>query len=183
MTTELSLINRALTEIAARQPITDLTSSAAGIAAAQLYQPAVETLLRQQDWEFARSDEILTLSGNSAPSGWTHEYLYPTNCVRVRQVRPATWDPYDPQQILWNVGTTLVSAVHTRVIWTDQATAHLVFTSSAVTENEMDAIFQEQLVRYLGSMLVMPIGGRPDFSREMLGQAGAIGGAGRDRDS
>lgn len=187
MPTPLSLVNRALTEIAARQPITGtlptFDNSAAGVAAGQLYQPAVETLLRQQDWEFSRATSSLTLIGAAVAYGWAWEYRYPTDCLKIRQIVPPVIDNNDPAPVVWNVGTRSIASVQTRVIWTSIVAGGIIYTSNATTEDEWDALFQEQFVRYLGSMLAMPVGGRPDFSRELLGQAGGLGGAGRDKDS
>lgn len=271
-TTALAVINRALTEIAARQPITGtfptFDNSAAGVAAGQLYQPAVETLLRQQDWEFARGVEPLIIVAGTPPLGWAYQYAYPPDCLRVRQIVPAVFDPNDPQPVTWDVGATtdqqglisssilvfsghgyaigdtgvilgtigfpatyqvltvggggavltyLITAAGTgysigfgntqtggaqpgvgigfviditatafssqRVIWTNEVSAKIVLTTNSVTEAQWDSVFTEQMVRFLGSMLAMPVGGRPDFSRELLGQAGGLGEAGRDRDS
>ena len=183
MTAEIDIINRSLTEIAARQPISGspptYDNSAAAVAAVQLYQPAVETLLRQQDFEFARTVAPLAVQAGTPPLGWAFQYTYPATCLRVRQIVPATFDPFDPQPVVWDVGT--VSGV--RVVWVNEASAQIGITTNAITENEWDSLFTEQMVRYLGSMLAMPVGGRPDFSREMLGQAGGLGEAGRDRDS
>jgi hypothetical protein len=271
-TTALGVINRALTEIAARQPISGsfptFDGSAAGVAAGQLYQPAVETLLRQQDWEFARAVEPLVTVAGTPPLNWAYQYTYPQECLRVRQIVPATFDPNDPQPVTWDVGDLVVRGIigstialfngagyaigdtgtilgttgtpatyqiltvsggggvltyfitspgdgylpvplvatatggsqpgvgtgfvidiititfsSQRVIWTNEVSATIVLTTNLVTEAQWDSIFAEAVVRYLGSMLAMPIGGRPDFSREMLGQAGGLGEAGRDRDS
>lgn len=186
MTTPTDIINRSLTEIAARQPLggtyPTFNGDAAGVAAVQLYEPAVEFLLRQQDWEFARQVVNLTQSG-TPPLQWTFQYLYPTDCVRVRQVVPASWDINDPYAVRWDVGSAIIASVETRVLWTTEVNAQLVYTTDNVTEDEWDPMFAEQMVRYLGSMLVMPIGGRPDFAREFLNQAGGVGIAGRDRDS
>ena len=46
-----------------------------------------------------------------------------------------------------------------------------------------DSMFTEQMVRYLGSQLAIPVAGRPDFSEKMLDWSGKIGGAAMDRDS
>ncbi len=271
-TTVLAVINRSLTEIAARQPISGefptFDGSAAAVAAVQLYQPAVETLLRQQDYEFARAVEPLVTVTGTPPLGWAFQYGYPADCLRVRQIVPATFDPNDPQPVTWDVGNAVVQGIinssivifngtgyaigdtgvvlgtagslatyrvlsigssgsvityaiispgsgymvatggttqtggaqpgvgtgfvidiitttfsSQRVIWTNEVMAEIVLTTSSVTELEWDSLFAEQMVRYLGSMLAMPVGGRPDFSREMLGQAGGLGGANQDRDS
>lgn len=183
MATKLSLINRALTEIAARQPITDYLS-AEGVTADQLYQPAIETLLRESDPEFARTSTILAPVVTNVFLNYTYAYAYPADCVRVRQIVPEVIDDNDPYAVVWDVGTANISAVQTRVIYTNEGpNARMTYTTNLVTESEFDSLFQERLVRYLGSMLAMPVGGRPDFSRTMLEQAGGLGAAGRDRDS
>lgn len=271
----LQIVNRAITEIAQGAPLisgdptTNFDGTANGIYAATLYPGAVQMLLRNGDWEFCRRNLILIPSGGAAPMGWTREYQYPPDCLRVRQVVPALpiADVFDPQPIRWDVGDFAVSGIISvsflgfggagyahndtgtitgtfgtpatyivdtvdgggavltytltsdgsgfttgvflaaagggqpgigtgfnigvsavtftgaRVIWTNQVNASLIYSTAFVTEAEFDSIFTEQLVRYLGSMLAMPIAGRPDFSREMLNAAGRIGQAGVDRDS
>jgi hypothetical protein len=182
MTTEVDLVNRALVEIASRQPIADLTASIQGVYAATIYQAAVNMLLRQEDWEFCRTEAGLGVVAGTPALGWAFQYLYPTDCQKVRQVVPATWDVNDPHPVRWDVGN-LPGSPTTKVIWTSEASAKLVYSSNAVTPDQMDAGFQEQLVRYMGSVLVMPIGGRPDFAQKLLEQAGGIGQAMKDRDS
>lgn len=187
--TSLLVANRALVEIARGNPLasgtvaTNFDGTASGIYAATLYTGFVQQLLRTQDFEFSRKDVALALSGNTAPLGSTYEYLYPADCLRLRQVHPATWDETDPQPVNWDVGTALVSAVQTTVIWTDQATAWGCYTTLNVTEADWDPTFTEQMVRYLGSALAMPVAGRPDVSREFLKIAGGVGQTNLDRDS
>jgi len=177
--TQLQVVNRALTEISRGNPVVNLTSTADGIYAATLYQGAVELLLRDQDSEFSRKVATLNLSGGTAPLGWTYEYTYPADCVRIRQVLPGTVDANDPQATRWDEGT--VGGV--RMIWTDALSAKLVYTTNAVTESEWDSMFAERMVRYLGSQLALPVAGRPDFSKEMLQIAGRIGSAAEGKDS
>lgn len=78
---------------------------------------------------------------------------------------------------------TVAAITPARVIWTSVASAGLIYSTNAVTEYDMDEMYVEQLVRYLGSLLAMPVAGRPDFSKEMLDIAGKMGIAGKDRDS
>ena len=187
--TQLQVANRALTEIARLNPLvsgnvaTNFDGSPQGIAAAQLYPGAVQMLLRQQDYEFSRRRVALTVTGNPAPGGWSYEYVYPSDCVKVRQVYPPAWVPSDPQPIRWEVGDDAVAGVPTTVLWTNQVNDCLVYTTNQVTESNWDDIFTEQMVRYLGSALAPSVAGRPDFSREMLDIAGRIGQAGMNRDS
>lgn len=182
MTTALDLVNRSLVEIASRQPITDLAATIQGVYAGTIYQASVNLLLRQEDWEFSRTEVVLTTAAGTPALGWAAQYVYPGDCQKVRQVVPQTWDPNDPHPVRWDVGNLLGSST-AKVIWTSEPSASLVYSSNNVTPDQMDSGFQEQLVRYLGSILAMPIGGRPDFSQKLLEQAGGIGAAMRDRDS
>ena len=182
MTAEIDLVNRALVEIASRQPITSLTSTIQGVYASTIYTGAVNLLLRQEDWEFSRTEVALNAVAGTPALGWSYQYGYPGDCQKVRQVVPATWDPTDPQPVRWDVGNLLGSPTQ-KVIWTGIPVASLVYSSNNVTPDQMDSGFQEQLVRYLGSILAMPVGGRPDFSQKMLEQAGGIGATMKDRDS
>lgn len=183
--TQLKVANRALVEIAQGNPLTggdvstNFDGSQNGIYAAELYNGAVRMLLRQQDWEFSRTVVVLSASGRGPAPGWSYSYTYPTVCERLRQVLPASPDPFDPQPVRWEVGNDGSG----QVIWTNVASAEATITTNAVTEAVWDDIFTEQMVRYLGSLLSMPVAGRPDFSKEMLDVAGKIGGAGMDRDS
>jgi hypothetical protein len=183
MATELDLVNRSLVEIASRQPITSLSDNVQGVYASTIYQAALNMLLRQEDFEFCRTEVVLTPVAGTPALNWTYQYAYPSDCQRVRQVVPETWDQYDPQPVRWDVGNFVNGDVTQTVIWTGTASASLVYSSNNVTVDQMDAGFQEQLVRYMGSILSMSNAGRPDFAQKLLEQAGGIGQAMKDRDS
>lgn len=185
--TATTLVNRALQQIAARATVTGTNPSfdgtAAGNAAGILYTPAVNMLLREQDYEFARTSTALTVSAATAQYPWAYSYVYPTDCMRIRSVVPAAWTAADPQPVRWSEAEQSISGVLTRVILCNEPSATLVYSTNNVTETQFDAKFEETLVRYLASALVMALGGRPDFSKEMLGVAGQMTQSGAGRDS
>jgi hypothetical protein len=187
MPTQAQIVNQALAEIAAQYTVSgtnpSFDGSAAGNAAGLLYTPAVQTLLRAQDYEFSRQEVTLVASGNTPPYPWTSEFLYPSACLRLRQVQPTTWTINDPQPVRWNVGNALVSAADTRVIWTTLSSAVAIITSSNVLEPEWDAVFTESFVRFLGSLMAPALAGRIDLSRKMLGDVSTFSQIGQDRDS
>ncbi len=171
--TELSVINQAIQQVAAQTTITSTTDpqQPAGIAAAIIYAPTVQLILRELDPDFARFTGTLTLSASVTPvEPWAYEYLYPADCVRLRQVAPPSggYDVNDPQPIRANVGFDIISTVNTRVILTNQINAVGVWTSSTVTEVQWDAAFLDTVVRRLANPLAMALSGRPDFAREIL---------------
>jgi len=271
--TALEVVNRALTQIAQGPPLasgtvaTNFDGSAAGIYCATLYVGAVQMLLRNQDFEFCRRSIPMIQTGNTPPLQWAYEYAYPDDCIRVRQIAPATWDQNDPQPVRWDVGDVTVTgiiagsfvgyngtgygvgdtgtilggtgavatyvidtvlsagAVGTytltsngsgygpaitatatggtqpgigtgffiditevvfttqQVIWADVVGASLIYSTSLITEYDWDSIFTEMAVRFIGSMVTIPVAGRPDLGREMLDTSGKISADAPDRDS
>lgn len=158
-------------------------SSAAGMAAAQLYAPAVATVARMFNWDFARTQTVLTPTGNTAPLPWAREYVYPANCVQIWQVMPGSLlDPNNPSPVNWSVGNALVSGVESRVVWTDQASAVAVYNSNP-PESTWDSLFREVVVRLLSSNMAMALAGRPDTSLAMLETAFAINNIAETRGS
>lgn len=152
-----------------------------GLAAGTLYNSAIQTVARQNGWDFSRNVATLALSGNAAPQGYALEYIYPTNGIQVRQLVPATFpDTYDPLPISWTVGNALVAAVPTKVIWTDLASAKASFTNQPPPDL-WDALFTEAVVRLLASELATAIPGKPDSAAQVLGQAATFEGLGAQR--
>ena len=139
-------------------------------------------VLRQQDYECARTTAPLTTSGFTPAQPWPYEYLYPSDCLKIRQITPATLPTNDPQPVQWSVYEHEAAGTATKVIGCNLATASLVYTTSNITENQWDSLLEEAVVRTLASELSMAIAGRPDFSRVMLQEAGQVvaGGAGKD---
>jgi hypothetical protein len=175
MVASIDVVNYALELVAAQTVITALSDGTiAGNAAGVIYAPTVQMLLRQLDPDFARYTISLVLAGGVAvPTPWTFAYLYPTDCLRARQVAPPPggYNVFDPQPIRANVGFAFPGSVATKIIATNQASAQLVYTTSLVTENQWDAIFLQAVIRQLANPLSMAIAGRPDFARELLDEA------------
>ena len=184
--TAATIVNQALQQIAAQATVSGVNpafdGSAAGNAAGILYQPAVQLLLRQTDYEFSRMDAALALSP-VIPYPWSYAYLYPSDCLKIRSVKPATWDLNDPPPVRWTEMEASVGGIPTRIIGCNIIGAVLTYTTANVSEGEFDSIFQETLVRLLASELVMALSGRPDFSGKLLEQSGGLVGQGPGRDS
>lgn len=177
--TSTIVVNAALEQIAAQTQITSLADgSAAAKAANVVYVPTVELMLRELDPDFARFTAPLTLSAAIAPVvPWAYEYLYPSDMLRLRQVRPpgsgtgSLSDPNDPVPIRANVAFDTISAVVTKVILTNQVNALAVYTSSQITEAAWDSVFADAVIRRLANPLAMAASGRPDFAEKILMQS------------
>ena len=175
MPTILSVVNTSLELIASQTSIASLTDgSPAAQAASVIYAPTVQLLMRELDPDFALYTKALTLSNAGTPvPPWAYEYLYPTDCVRLRQVRPTSgaYDPNDPQPVRANVAFDIIANVNTKVILTNQQSALAVYTSSSVPEALWDAVFADAVSRRLANPLAMALSGRPDFAKEVLMQS------------
>lgn len=173
--TSTIVVNETLQMIGSQTQITALTDgSRAAKAASTVYSATVTLLLRELDPDFARFTAALTLSAAPTPvQPWAFEYLYPSDCLRLRQVAPlaGSYDPNDPQPIRANVAFDVIGSVSTKVILTNQASAVGIYTSSTPTEEQWDAVFQDAVVRRLGNPLAMALAGRPDFAEKLLMQS------------
>lgn len=175
MTTSNEIVNQAIQLVGDNQPMVTgnapgFDKSPAGIAAAKLYVPCVQSIARQFGWDFARNTVSLTLSGNPAPNGWLYEYLYPSNGVELWQLQaPITGatDPNNPLPVNWNVCNTLVAAVQTKVIQCNVQNALGIY-NNAPAESTWDALFREAVVRLLASEFAMALEGKPDTAAAML---------------
>ena len=178
MATILGVVNTALELIGNQKAITALNDgSTAAQAATVIYAPVVQMLLRELDPDFARFTKALSLSAAGTPiPPWAHEYLYPTDCLRLRQVRPAvgSYDINDPQPIRSAVAFDVIAAANTKVILSNLASALAVYTSSTPVEAQWDAVFAEAVARRLANPLAMALAGRPDFASTVLAEAAAM---------
>lgn len=186
--TSTAIVNEALELIGNDgPPVTGVApnfdSSAAGKAAAQVYQSTVAAVARQHAWDFARQNATLALSGNTAPFPWALEYVYPSNCLQLWQLAPASLvDANDPQPITWVVGNAVVSSVQTRVIWTNLANARAIFNGNPA-EATWDSLFRETVTRLLASKLAMALAGKPDTAQGLLETVGSFQQIAVERDS
>lgn len=178
MPTQAGIVNRGLQLVGQQVQVTGTNpafdGSVAGNAAGVLYTPAVEMLLRQLDPDFARKIAALTAQTSATLLGltsWTREFAYPSDCLRLRQVRPlpGNYDPLDPQPVRAQVAFDPLSAGGpARVILCNLQTADAVYTTANVTEALFDAAFAEAVARRISSPMAMALAGRPDFARELL---------------
>lgn len=174
---QAAVVNESLEAIGNQVQITDLNDgSPAGNAAGVIYLPTIQMLLRQMNPDFARKRVVLTSATGTPIPPYLFEYLYPSDCLRIREVTPApgSYDPYDPQPVRKAVATDIISTVITKVILTNQASAALVYTSSNVGETVWDMEFRQVVVNQLATPLSMALAGRPDFAKALFERATQI---------
>lgn len=105
-TTELAIVNRALLEMGAQAQISAFSEgSTEANAAAVLYAPTRDMLLRSAHWNFTRKQANLTqlkafevngtiqTGSNAPPVPWRYEYAYPPDCLKCRYLVPIQINP------------------------------------------------------------------------------------------
>lgn len=180
--TSTDVVNEAIQLIGNNQaPVTGIApsfdTSAAGVAAAAIYDSVVAAVAREFNWDWTRQTLALVPSGNTPPPGLSQEYLYPAAAVQLWQLLPsAPVDPNNPLPITWTVANTLVAGVQTKVIRTNLVSAQAV-CAIALTNSEplWDSLFRQTVVHMLASELAMALVARPDTARDMLDSAGRFG--------
>jgi hypothetical protein len=192
MGTTLAVANQALGDIAAQVTLTgalpNFDGTAAGIAVGTYYDQVVNTVLRQQDYEFSRTTLLLQpASGVSLIAPFTSAWVYPIDCVRVRQIAPAAWPQNDPQPVRWSVQWQFLDS--NRVIFTNLPPSpqpNIVYTTSdagAGYEAVWDSLFTEAVIRLLASVLALDLSGRPDLARSKLEESAQLVRVGGGLDS
>lgn len=188
MTTSADIVNEAIQQIGDNQsPVTGVVptfdSSPAGVAAAKLYIPCVQTVGRQFGWDFARFRGALTLTGNVAVFPWNFEYFYPPDAIQIWQVAPPlVADTNNPLPLNWEIANRIVAGNQVKIINCDIAQAIAVYNNSP-NENTWDPLFKEAVVRLLASGLAMALTGRPDTAQFMIESGAAFERLGERRDS
>lgn len=187
MTTSTDIVNQAIQLIGDNQPLVtgvapNFDTSPAGVAAASLYMPCVQTVGRQFGWDFSRNTFALQPSGNAAPYPWAREYLYPGNGVQVWQLIPTAPAPdlNNPLPVNWVVANAIVGANQAKVIQCDLINPLAVYNNTP-TESTWDPLFREAVVRLLSSELAMALEGKPDTAAAMLESGARFEAAGEQR--
>lgn len=148
------IVNLSLADIGFKGRISNLyDGSAASKKALDVYGQTRDALLRKADFGFAEHIISAVLTGAAAPAPWSVEYVYPTDCIRVRDMFGPEYlaDKNNPLPVLY----TIANAAAGRVIWTNEASATLVYTSRVTDPTAWDVIFIESLVTEIGKRLAM----------------------------
>jgi len=149
-------------------------TSTAGQAAAKLYAPAWQAVVRMNTWDCVRATEVMTLTGNPAPYPWSYEYYTP-NGFQIWQVMPqALADPNNPTPSDWIKGVSVVNNVQQSVIWTNISGAQAVYAYGPLLPQSWDALLRACVVRYLAAEFAVSLLGKPDLAQSLFSEVAAM---------
>lgn len=214
MTSVVDVCNEALLSIGARATISSLSDpSPAANACALVYTPKVQMILRAANWNCARRQSFLTelkslyingaISTNPPPQPFLFEYLYPSDCLKVRFVPqvlgnqltgtapPLTTGsgqypvaPRFTRFVPFVIGIDTDAANNPlKVILTNQCKAQAIYTADISQVPDLwDSQFHAAAVATVASFLVNPLARNSALMSECVGAATSLLSAARATD-
>lgn len=113
-----------------------------------VFDSCKRSLLTMANWSFAKTIVALSLTGNQA-KGWAYEYFYPQGCIKALEIaRDNDLQKEIPFQtaLRYDEG----AGTETRVIWTDEPNAQLLFMRDVQNTNVFTPLFDLTLSYFMG---------------------------------
>jgi hypothetical protein len=155
LTTAEDFCNAALGRIGYKLRIGSLQDgSEASKLCLDIYGQTRDQLLRLKDYDFAQKIAPAVLAPGAVPTPiWQFQYLYPTDCVRLRDMYSPTYDTNDPLPNLWTRDTAVIGGVMIEIILANISPAVLVYTEQVVEPSLWDEGFGETMIASLARRL------------------------------
>lgn len=149
-----------------------------------IYAQTRDQMLREFDYDFAERTALLTLlksvpssdypwdPATMPPIGWTFEYGFPTDAIKIRLIQPQpnfVFDP-DPQFYAFSEYNDPTFSPAQRVILSDVQNAVATYTARVTDPETWDVAFTDALAIRLAALLGPQLMG-PDSNRATLPQA------------
>jgi len=165
------LVNLALVRMGSKVRVNSLfEGSEAAKPALDIYSQTRDELLRQSDWGFAERNITLTLlkqapvggyipptywSSAYPPLPWFYEYGYPSDCLKVRAIKPTPiFIPnFDPQPNVFSIANDNSLVPAQKVILSNVPQAILVYTGQVTDMTTWEADFVEAFASALSRRL------------------------------
>lgn len=152
----VSVCSLALTRLGG-QPIASLSEgSKEAILCSAFYELSRDATLRDHPWNFATRRRALAVLASGGTDGdaaipWAYIYGWPSDCLLARRIHnPGSTTVAIPYEVALNSSGE-------RVIYTDQATATLVYTTRVTDLTLCDPLFIEAMTWKLATELAIPL--------------------------
>lgn len=143
----------------------DLTSdrSEEAVECRLWYDLCREFVLKEVDWNVARRRTALALSPTDPPAIWGYSYLYPNNCLEIRELMlPGIRWPRKDQRIPYEVANDGTG----KVIYTDLVDAEAIWTLNLTDTSFFDAQLVSTIAYLLTSEIAIPLSVKPDMAAQ-----------------
>lgn len=151
--TKLSLANAALGHLV-RDTLSSLESNTPGaVQIREQMQNAMESVIEEYDWPFARVVTSLTGVSGIPPRGWSQVYAYPSDCVKI-------WHIGDERNIVtepFEIGMSPSIGSGTTYIFTNKGDAQVRYGSNRVPIERFSPMAFDLVALALAIRCCMPL--------------------------
>jgi len=156
LTSPIQVVNYALARIGYKIRVGNLwDGSEAAKRALDVYAETRDAMLRVGDWGFAQKTAVAVASSVSPPYPWASAWVYPDDCLRVRNVYDptiATVDVNNPAPSIWTIAYD-DTWPNGRAIWTRTTSATIVYQARVTDPSHWEPLFLDSFSLALGNNL------------------------------
>lgn len=141
----------------------DEGSSAASLCSV-LYQPTVDALLREHQWNFAQIRVALAARTEGPAWGYSTAYTYPTKplCLKINETDPSDAE-YDVENTIDDTG-----AITGKVIVTNETQLNIRYTGRIEDVSQWDASFVYAVAASLAVQMAIPLTESPGTKKTCM---------------
>lgn len=151
---QVQLCNMALTHVKVSRFIQSLDENSIEAGVCKLwYDPALEQILEDADWQFATRYVALSLVEGNPNGEWQYAYRYPPDCVKARAIVRASIGRKDDEPPPF----VIASDDSGRLILTDEKDAVLRYTRRITDTGMFSASFANAFACLLASKIANPL--------------------------
>lgn len=123
--------------------------------ALDVYAETRDEVLREKDWPFALRQAAGVAAASVAVSGWAHGWVYPSDCLRVRSVAPATIPAsnFDPQPVLWTIFNNTGTTPATKIILSQITPVSINYVGQVTDMKTWEPLFVDAVVKAIAAKM------------------------------
>lgn len=174
MTSIVSICNLALSNIGKDNISSIDESGPEARACRQFYDHVRDMLLQAYPWRWAGKTVSLAEVANDKPGAWGYAYQRPTDCLKVRAVRPLYSNDLVDIEDAKTDSYGIMHEIEGQTIYTDISPAFLRYTYRVPDPTKFPPLFVEALAWHLAVRLAMPLTRDPSVRRECFNVANGM---------
>lgn len=124
------------------------------------YELALDTLLEEFQWPFAKKKQALAIIEENPTDEWAYSYKRPADCVSVHRILSASWPETEEDAIPFEQA----NSTYGTVIYCNESDATLQYTEHVVDESLYPAYFVNALALLLAVYSAPAVTGGDNFN-------------------